>query len=955
MTFLGKWTLSQGDVTLLADLTTGALNVGPAPTDGSDRVNAYGTATAFTLQAANGSYVVRSGIGYAATAVPPAAPNWFALVTVGSSYQVVDLGPDPANPGTNVWSVSGGVLSAAAPANPAAAATLFVQNVVTPGLADILSSGFTSSVPDLTWVSVPNVDWSAASANVDLTKSVLLHTDFSGGTFAPNTPFHSATADHANFSNATLNDCDLSGMTLTWTLFVNAKMDGVDFSYSNLDNATCTGALMRNSTNLANATFDVAKLDRADLSGAGNIYQTSFKRSSLVGVSFKGSSVTGWMDLTGADLTGAYLSNPPGSTDIYPKNLRFDSSTRFYGTVMQYLDLTGYDLSNTNFARADLTGCKLDSTNLATANLGYAILDGVSVTGGVSLHGANLTSASLNDADLTGAQLGAVGQSFRVGAQPNFAAFQTALRNGDGAGVAAVFQKEGRPLTAPVAVLPSTFTPDSAWTVSAANVPVPLLIVLEGTGASASLAVYQPTSPAVLSNAFMVNVDLNGANLYGVRASGAQIYATAGKSVNLNRAKIDGLQVNNANLSEVNLSQANVSGVNFDYAMLTGADFSGATIGVDASGGQTSFNGANLQGVNFSSASLKNVILANAACAVANPNDANASAGVWLFTMPARGADLVTGQLQAALTTATAPIELLPTILTSGPVPKGLTVALTDAGLKVAPDALVVVTTTGSYWNIIDDANAYVVFESVTDEWVPSLGVASGGSYTVDADCYLDLSLEAQLANGPVAPAVAAALKTQNISLSPKATITIAQYPKVWQVVSGRDVWTLWLRFNSTALGVDTQIAMRPAIGNLISAFGSESIALSAQSVVTAIASGGWLVDNDSENPFNAARGYITYSLLPSARGGIDVYGSWMRIVRTTGQGAQQFYNVPCAVTQLTSKLLAGSGNTVCPNGGTVSANTSADVPFDQWLQARLLPSPPFCIPDPQGNFNCPK
>lgn len=954
MTFLGKWTLSQDAGRVVVNLTTGSLGVGPAPPDGSDRFNAYGTESAFTLQAANGSYVVRSGAGYAAPAASTAAPNYFSLSPSDASVQIVDLGPDPKTPGTAVWSVSNGTLSSVAQAIPAPPSTLFAQTVVTSGLEDILKNGFGSPQPDLTWVSVPGVDWTQASL-LDLTQAVLTHADFSGGMFAPNTAFHKGIADHANFSNATLNRCDLSSMTLTWAQFTDAKMDGIDLSYSDLSQATGTRATIANSRNLANAVFDNASFDYAVFSGASNILKTSFNTCSLVGVSFKGSSVTGLMDLTGADLTGAYLSNPADGFEIYPNNLRFDHTTTFDSATMRHLDLTGYDLSNTNFVRADLTGCKLDRANLTMANFGFAVLDGVTVTGGVAMHGANLTSASLQGADLTGAQLGAVGQAFRVGASdPNFALLHTALLNADGPGVARVFQAEGQTLNAPVSVRPSTFTPDTAWQVSAPNLPLPYLVVLEGSSTLASLAAYQPTSPAVLSNAFMVNVNLNGANLFGVRASGVQLYSTVGKSVNLNRATVDGLQVNNANLGSVDLSQANLNGVNFDYAILTGADFTGATIGIDSNGGQTSFNGTNLQGAKFTSATLQNVIFANAACAVANPNDIDAFAGVWLFTMPARTAGLVTGQLASAVKTATAPTEMLQTMQTSGPVPAGLAAALAYGGLKVAADALLVVMTTGTYWHITDGANHYVVFESVSNDYAPALGVASGDAYTVDATCYLDLSLESSLVNGPIASAVVSALAATHITVSSDARVTVAQYPKVWQVVSGADLWTLWLRFDSTALGADTQLAMRPAIDNLIAAFGSSSIALSAQSVVTAIPSGGWLVDNDSENPFNAARGYIQFALLPTPDGGVDVYGHLMRIVRATGPNTQQFFNIPCATTQLTSKSLAGSGNTVCPNGGTVTSNTTAEVPFDQWLRARLLPSPPVCVPDPSGKFSCP-
>ena len=134
--------------------------------------------------------------------------------------------------------------------------------------------------------------------------------------------------------------------------------------------------------------------------------------------------------------------------------------------------------------------------------------------------------------------------------------------------------------------------------------------------------------------------------------------------------------------------------MNFDYAVLTDADFTGATMTVDANGGQTSFNGANLQGAKFQTATLHDVIFTNAAMAVANPNDPLLAAGVWLFDLDSSQAELVTSELEAASADPAAkpaepqhvftlPIELLPTMNAAGPVPAGVAVAFNDAHITL--------------------------------------------------------------------------------------------------------------------------------------------------------------------------------------------------------------------------------------------------------------------------------
>ncbi|MEO7268972.1 MAG: pentapeptide repeat-containing protein [Knoellia sp.] len=958
--FLGKWVLGQGSTHVVVDPASGVLRAGAPPSDHSDRFNADGTDQAFRLRSGlDGRYVVGTGTTYAATSVTPDAANWFTLRSagVGAAVFVVDLSRDRDHPTNLVWSiVAGGVVPVDGAAPPAS--SQFDQTVVTVGLSQILAQGITNE-PDLSWADLHGTDLSAAHGLIDLSKSDLTGADLSGVTFSSGTGFQKARATGLDLRHATMPHAILGEAGLQQAHLDDAKLVGADLSGADCTGATFVRADLTDSTNLAHAVFAGAVMTDAILVRAANIYQTSFVGATLTRVDFTGSSVTGKMDISGADLTGATLNNPVGGgLDIYPGNLVINAQTKFPRARIQRLDLSGYDLRKINFSGADLTGCLLDQSQLDGANLGFAVLDHTTITGGVGMHGTNLSSASLRQADLTGAQLGAVGEVFRVGSdQPTYGAFRTALDSADAAVVTETFASAKHPLTAPVAVRQSTFAPDRAWSVQGGGVEQTFSVFLESMspGSTAkSLTVYRPTLPAVLTNAFLVDADLKSANLFGVRASGAQLYATQGHTVNLNKAIIEGLQANNANLGRVDLSQASLTGVNFDYAVLTGAKFIGATVSVDSMGGQPSFNGANLQGADFTGATLRDVILSNAAVAVADPFDAAASAGVWLFSLPPDQAVIAVPELQAATKAFSVPTAVLPQMQATGAVPVGVATSFRKAGITLSGSALLAVLTIGVYWRVSDGSNSWVVFRTVDNDYSPALGVASGTAYTVSASFFLPLSLMSACGNGAVAASIRSAFEKAGHPLAPTATMTTDMTPESWQVIDGATTYTLWLSFSSSVRGVDTTITVRSAIATVVSLFGGSSVPLSAIATVTSLRTKGWRISNDAEDPFSSARGYIEFTALPSADGGLDVYGRMIRIVRSSGPGQEEFVNVPCAITILPASVLSPGTSTICPNGAPVSANTSSGLPYDQWMWARFLARPPFCVPDPDGNFICP-
>ena len=93
--------------------------------------------------------------------------------------------------------------------------------------------------------------------------------------------------------------------------------------------------------------------------------------------------------------------------DLFSNNLSDDILIAF--TVNGYeiepcADLSGADLSNAYLKNADLSGCNLTNADLSGDRMGQANLEGANLKNAV-LNGADLSRADLSDATLNGADL----------------------------------------------------------------------------------------------------------------------------------------------------------------------------------------------------------------------------------------------------------------------------------------------------------------------------------------------------------------------------------------------------------------------------------------------------------------------------------------------------------------------------------------------------------------------
>lgn len=964
--FLGKWSFRQGGLAVGIDAAAG-LKAVPPPTDGSDRFNAYGDGSAFVLQAGNGGYVVAAGTGYAATAAAGDRLNLFSLEAAGDgSLRIADHGPDGAGPAA-YWALAAGAVASVPKQVTPPDTTLFAQTEVTASLAAILAGGFASTAPDLRWVSIPQTDFTAATATLDFTTSLLDHADLSGCRFPDQTAFDGSSARSVLLTGAGLANCLIGSCR-----FDGASLDGADCSGTTAEKSVFDGATLRrtsfrNSGNLAGAAFRGATLDGADFSGSLNIDDTDFSGASLVDVDFTGALVTGPIRLGGANCTGMTLCNPAdGRIEILPGRIRLDATTNFTRARLCRLDLSGYDLTAMLMPHADFTGSRLVSARLSNADMSYARLDGADLGGTALLNGTNLSNASLAGADLTNAQLGGLSRVFSVASTaPGYAAFLAALGANDIDGVRSVFAANGQTLSGTVTVSRSKFDPDS-WAVAASAPPLTYSVDNASIGGQTALSAYLPTTPAVLSNAYLVGATLTSTNLIGVNAAGASIYGSAVARTRLNSALMRGMRLSNANLGGVDLHGADLAGVTFDYATLSNADFSGARLTVSGDGATASFVGANLAGARFDGTTLGNVDFTNAALGVNDPAGSGQLAGIWLFRLSETAAGPVIDELAASVPAASGgsgrqvalPLSLLSALAAPGPVAPPLRAAFKAAGIVLADGAVLTFTGQQAYWQIGDGPTGLAVFRAFdTANYVPALGVAAGGDYSTDPAFFLPLSLQSSLRNGPVAPAVAEAFRSAGHPLPGASVVTIRQTPSEWQIVDGAPdyrVWTVWLALSTQGPG----LVARPAIDNLIAAFASASVAISREATVANLPgpagpTRGWTLNNGADDPFNPVTNYIVFTLLPTTGGGIDVYGRNIRILRCTSEGRTEYYNLPAAATALTQAQMSAPGN-VCPNGEFAASNIANALPYDQWLHAHVPARPPICVPDPSGKYLCP-
>ncbi len=377
--------------------------------------------------------------------------------------------------------------------------------------------------------------------------------------------FRGASLDHADFTGADLRRADLREAKLTDSVIVNSALAGARFAGADL-----RGAAIR------------ADLAAADLRGALFDGTTSWPSpepafgafgpsARAAGASVEDVVADGW-DLTGANFEGAELHR------VSLKGARLDAA-RLGGALLVGVNFREASLTRADLRRATLREAHLDGANLSDAQLDAADLAGASLTGarlararaaGVNLTGSALGSADLSQADLRGARL--VGADLRAaglldalllgadltgarldGARLAGAVVDTRTKLPEGAHRAAL----GLRVLGPGAALPSLVLPENSD------------LVDQDLAGATLLGLRAPA--AAMRGVNLSAANLNGADLQRADLSGASLDRTQLQSANLVDARLV-----SANLSGANLSGANLAGADLSAARLAGAKFTGA-------------------------------------------------------------------------------------------------------------------------------------------------------------------------------------------------------------------------------------------------------------------------------------------------------------------------------------------------------------------------------------------
>lgn len=726
---------------------------------------------------------------------------------------------------------------------------------------------------------------------------------------------------------------DFSGYTLR-----NAYLFRAELSEAVLTEADLAGAILEGTffshCNLTKANFSGTALESTSFSDC-NLTQTIFADALLKGTAFKK-----------CDLTRAVFDDEPEIGHSKDCQTKFEYSTVPFSIIKQnwsYLDLTGAKITGKpQDLSTEKNPLRAEYVNLSGVDLGHANLTKANLSG-ARLHGANLTHATLTGADLTGAQLGSMRLLFEIREEATVDAFKTALDNRHAGYIKTIFQENNIRLSENVTIDPSQYAPSRSWTVKEQK---GYTVRLKATNGSNTLQVFDMVKPAALTNAFMKDAILTSANLCSVEASGVQLYGKAklDGDVILEQAKFD-----NANMSGIDLKQAKLSGVNLAHTALVGAQFQGACLEPDVHGGLVSLANANLLGADFSDATLTDVNFTDAAVSVARSEDSRDSEGVWLFTM--NSISSIVAELNAGAKKFRLDIEL-ETNLKNGRVTEQLRKEFQNNGVLLAEDADVSISDYGPYWQVMDGATTYVIFQSVDDHLVPALGINEVPDTKKKPMGWIPLFLQEKLQNGPMDQAVIDAFKTNGIALSTNASVRSEDEATDWQITDSSASYRLWRGLDESC---EWSIFVAPSMPDFLTIFSSHSTPLSRRVTVSIIEGKRWRVDNDSNNPYKRVTEYITFNVAQAQdQGGelLDVYGSKLRVMRLSAPDQVEYHNIACDVTKLTRTLLESSDKTLCPNGEFVSTNKN--VPFQKWMRANKLPRPPPCVASSDGSYYCP-
>ena len=422
--------------------------------------------------------------------------------------------------------------------------------------------------------------------NTDFSLVNLTGQDLSGPYQFPGSNFQKTILDQVNLSGANLSGANFTGASLAGTNFTGATLSSANFSGCDLTTIIFDGTTIVAPTQSARGSFNTARLPFALIN---RLWQ--------------------WLDLSSSTVSG--VPSPLSTSD----NVLQATGARLTG--MNKNDFTGVTLQSAVLSYADLDGVDLSDADLTNATLIQA-----------SLHGTNLSGATLVNTNMSGAQLGALGYLFTLPLS-----MQSNLNAGTVSALIPYFTQLGLTISANATLKP--LVANQVWELDDISSQIIYTIRLNGPNAQV-YTVYWPAVGAKMTDAYMPNAVLTGANLYGVLANNVQFYGSGAKVDS--SAILEEAQFNDSNMSNVDFTQAQLMGTNLSGSYLFNANFKGANLTPSINGVATNLSEANLQGADFTDAQLGAASLKNAAVAINVPTKANPNqGGVYLFSLPYSG------------------------------------------------------------------------------------------------------------------------------------------------------------------------------------------------------------------------------------------------------------------------------------------------------------------------------
>ncbi|GAA3936197.1 hypothetical protein GO495_14140 [Chitinophaga oryziterrae] len=799
--------------------------------------------------------------------------------------------------------------------------------------------------------------------------------------------FSKAVMPGAVFNKAILTRTNLDGAVLTNASFLNARMDGTIFDNTNLTNCIFSEPASfsrerNNLTSFRNATLNFSTLNKEwsyldlretvlqGLNATVNLDYLEAVHSNLSGRDFTGYHLDD-ADFSGATLNDTVFKNAvmnrarlkavKGEKTIFAGAVlnaaSFSNSQELnIATVLKGADFTNARLNNALFINADLgpyisaskvsTPSKFNGAEMMNGDFSNVNLTEALLSGGIAMHNTNFTGALFKKANLSGARMGAFSTLFEMlEGTETYKRLLQHLTLLDPYGIAEIFKQYGYSLS-PKGALIKVEIAGMAWSINTEGSSSVSYQVLKWTSSDSKtvLIVSRPVSAATLSDAIMIDANLDQADLRNVTATKLELY---GPNVKIIGAKLQGIKLSNSNLTGIDLTQAVLykavlNGASLINVKLTGANLTEAIL-----------NDCNLQGAVFTGTQLDGVTLSGSAVSV---NIAQTkTAGVFLLASSASMSQhkALLDELEKVTEPLIADaITRYCSLLNDSCNMPRLRKEIPAFRDTFSEEAILTVVKRDKQWSITDKTIIYTIEYSplknqillfpATDKKSPIVAVTD----TLDA-CIKTLNDKSMSSLLSLYTDLAGIFSTD-------AVIEVIDKSKTWRIVetdsqkSSIKEYRVWYGYSARGM---SGLYMQPLFPKLKDILDKAGVRLRTQAWIskgTVIDS--WNIDNDLLNPDNQDTGYVKIEVIKQSSGNVSFYGTNLRVVQINDKRQPEFF-----IRSYQSTVLAKSGtttqdcgadgsnsvfgpDTICPNRMKFSTNRLERRPWEEMLRASRFP-----------------